>query len=105
MSQSEYYDKVTDFENKIDGLIASLTEAKKTMSPSAKDPETWPGLMHSTPHAKQLELLNNVWIALKPLDGELGLESDVDELICALNGIGNPVEVISDHENLHKVGA
>lgn len=90
---SDYYENVSDFQNRLDTLIKHLTEAQKMISPSKKDRGTFPGLIDGTPKAKQLELLRNTWIVLKPIDesGEFG--SAIDELIAALEDVGNcPVE-------------
>lgn len=81
MSESTYYEKVFELQDKLGSLIKSLNEAQKIISPSRQDPETFPGLIDSTPKAKQLELLRNAWIVLEPLDQELGFGSNMDELM------------------------
>lgn len=104
MNASDYYEKVSDLQNRLKTLIASLSEAQKIISPSAKDRETFPGLIDATPKDKQLKLLQNAWIVLEPIDSGGGFASDIEELVALLEEVGNPVEVIDDRENLVPVG-
>jgi len=89
MSESDYYEKVSDFQNRLSALIRALSEAQKVISPSLKDGDTFPGLIDRTSKSKQLELLRNAWIVLKPIDDSGLLASDIEELIELLDEVGN----------------
>ena len=89
MSQSDYYEKVSDLQNRLSGLIRALNEAQKLMRTSSKDRTTFPGLIDGTPKAKQLELLRNVWIVLEPIDGSGEFGSEIDEIIELLDDVDN----------------
>jgi len=89
MSESDYYEKVSMFEDRLDALIKRLIEAQKIIRPSWKNPDTFPGLIDRTPKSKQLELLRNAWIVLEPIDDMPGFGSDFDELFELLDDVGN----------------
>jgi len=89
MSASDYYENVFELQDRLSKLIKTLTEAQKIISPSRKDPETFPGLIDRTPKDKQLELLRNAWIVLEPIDDMPGFGSDIDELIESLDDVEN----------------
>ena len=93
MNESNYYEGVSDLHTKLGALIRVLSEAEKIISPSPKDRETFPGLISTTPKARQLELLQNAWIVLEPINESGGFGSDIDDLIESLDDVGNcPVE-------------
>jgi len=104
MSESDYYEKVNDLQNKLSTLIRALQEAQKVISPSFKDKATFPGLINRTPKSKQLELLRNAWIVLKPIDESLGFGSDIDELFLLLEDLGNCPVVPEPEFQGHVVG-
>ena len=85
----DYYEKVSDLQNKLSARIKALTEAQRVISPSSKDRETYPGLIDGTPKKKQYELLTNAWIILKQIDDVEEFGSDIDELFASLNELGN----------------
>lgn len=89
MNAPEYYEKVSELQNRLSGLIRALTEAQKVISPSMMHRGAFPGLIDGTPKSKQLELLRNAWIVLRPLDDSGQFASDIDELIELLNEVGN----------------
>lgn len=93
MSSSDYYERVSAFQNRLSTLLRSLSEAQKIISPSPKDRETFPGLIDATPKDKQLELLQNAWIVLEPIDTVGGFGSDIEDLMALFQEVGNcPVE-------------
>lgn len=105
MSTSDYYEKVSDFQNSLTSLIRALSEAQKVISPSQKDRVTFPGLIDTTPKAKQLELLGNAWIVLKPISEGFEFGSDIDELFELLEEVGNcPVEPEPEFQG-HPIGS
>jgi len=76
-------------QNRLSALIKALNNAQKIISPSLTDTDTFPGLIDRTPKSKQLNLLLNAWIVLKPLEDLPGFGSDIDELIALLEDVGN----------------
>lgn len=93
MTEPTYYEKVSEFQDRLAGLIKSLTEAQKTISPSLKDRATYPGLVFTTPKKEQRVLLTNAWIVLRQTELGEEFESDLDELFALLNEEGNcPVQ-------------
>ncbi len=94
MSDSTYYEKVSELQDRLGTLIKALTEAQKIISPSLRNRGTFPGLVDGTPKKKQYELLQNAWIVLKQIDGSCEFGSDIDDLFELLNGVGNcPVKL------------
>ena len=92
MSAHDYYEGVAALHEKLDTLTMALKEAQKIISPS-KDNKDLPGLIGTTPTAKQRELLGNAWIVLEPFDSAGEFASDIEGLEVLLLDVGNcPLE-------------
>jgi len=104
VSGSDYYGKVSDLQCRLTGLIKSLTEAQKIISPCPKGTGDYPGLIDKTPKAIQRVLLNNAWIVLQPLESSGEFGSEIDELLVLLEEVGNcPIEPETEFQG-YKIG-
>ena len=104
MSDSNYYEKVSDLQDRLGALIKALQEAQKIISPSLMNRICFPGLIPTTQKPKQRELLTNAWIVLKQIDGTVEFGSDIDELFELLNEVGDcPVKLEPEFQG-HAVG-
>ena len=87
-----------------ESIIRALSGAQKIISPSSKDGETFPGLISTTPKDKQLKLLKNAWIVLKPINESGGFGSDIEDLIALLEEVGNCPDKTEPAFQGHPVG-